>query len=183
MPDLYWEKVAKEAADKRARWLADRASWRRSTTLIESGGHKAGQPVSRRKGLTEHYWCPACDKRQAETKLAKSRAQRVRCRECGLAIYPVKQSASSGKERRQCNGCEAPLRVNSIASFCSLCESRFEGQEPWRRWKAPLEKKRHMFQDSPLRCVYCKANIGKLAERAEKKGEAPDCKGFSKFFE
>lgn len=114
MPDPYWEQVRKDIEGRRTRARGPRGS------LVESGGNHFGRTVSRAKGNTEQYWCPTCKAKQLETKLARSRSQRVRCRGCGLIIYPVKESAVI-PEVKTCQKCWGYLGTRNKTGFCINC--------------------------------------------------------------
>lgn len=73
---------------------------------------------------TEQYECLICDTKQIESKSAKARASRVRCRHCGGAVYPVTSAPEKVVVIRKCKDCGAHLRSTNTSTRCSACGDR-----------------------------------------------------------
>jgi hypothetical protein len=91
--------------------------------FTDGGGRAPGKARRRKDGNSEFYHCGACNKDQIESILARSRVSRVRCRHCGLVIYP-KTEKEEESLKRTCLFCTTTLRSTNENPVCVLCFSR-----------------------------------------------------------
>lgn len=99
-------------------------SWKAKPRFIDGGGAVPGKVKHVGHSNTEQYECLICDTKQIESKSAKFRASRVRCRHCGGAVYPVDSVPEKVVEAKKCKDCGTKLRSTNPGPRCSLCGDR-----------------------------------------------------------
>lgn len=104
----------------------------------DSGGLNPGRTKPMKGGAKEQYWCPHCDRSQFESKLARHRRQRVRCKHCGAYLHPLHEAMKRSREEkkaldRKCKKCKAKLRTGNPLDHCAIC---FNSLDYCKRQKA-----------------------------------------------
>ena len=121
--------------------------------------------VKTRKGSTEFYWCPSCDKSQVESKLARSRSSRVKCRHCGRILHPLHEGNEASAESiqvRQCVSCNTILRSTNRNGACSVCFESLSVNSKLRGVAARSPSKCiHIIRPGAIR-TYCCLDVKKL---------------------
>lgn len=98
-------------------------NWKGKPRFIDAGGMAPGGVKKIREGNTERYECLRCDTEQVESKSARHRSSRVRCRHCGNVVYPVTVLPEKPKTLvKFCEKCHAKLRTGNSTMLCSLCD-------------------------------------------------------------
>jgi hypothetical protein len=99
-------------------------NWKAKPRFIDGGGASPGKVKRIGSTNTEQFECLICDTKQIESKSARFRASRIRCRHCGGAVYPVNSVAEKPVVVRRCKNCNMPLRSTNGGTRCSACEDR-----------------------------------------------------------
>lgn len=99
-------------------------NWKANPRFIDGGGAQPGKVKRIRKDNTERYECLRCDVEQIESKSARNRASRVRCRHCGGTVYPVESAPEKEVVVRKCKVCGTNLRATNTGTRCSPCGDR-----------------------------------------------------------
>lgn len=99
-------------------------NWKAKPRFIDAGGAAPGKAKRIGQSNTEFYECLICDTKQIESKSAKFRASRVRCRHCGGAVYPVESTPEKVVPVKNCKDCGTRLRSTNPGTRCSACGDR-----------------------------------------------------------
>ena len=73
------------------------------------------------KGRNEQWRCGLCNRRQFESKLARSRRTRIRCKWCGGICRPVHEDVKVEVKERKCKKCKCVLRLGNPLPVCNPC--------------------------------------------------------------
>lgn len=82
------------------------------------------------KGRGEQWRCDLCRRRQMESRLARHRRTRVRCKWCGGVSRPVHEDVVAKIKVRKCKKCKCVLRVGNPMPVCNPC---FNAATYWQR--------------------------------------------------
>jgi hypothetical protein len=115
--------IAKSPLGKDTDGMADER-WKGRPRFIDGGGAAPGKVKHVGRDNTEQFECLRCDTKQIESKSARFRSSRIRCRHCGGAVYPVTPTPEKVVVVRKCKDCETRLRSTNTSRYCSVCGGR-----------------------------------------------------------
>jgi hypothetical protein len=113
MPDEYWTKIGNSPKPKKS------FSRKPAGPVPPPVTDKAKDAADG----SDLFWCPSCKTSQTEKKRwSINRAPHVRCRGCGLIIYPKHEKTAPVTVEKRCKICQSKLRKGNGSGKCSLCD-------------------------------------------------------------